>query len=125
MRESISIRLAALLFAASAVAQDPGAPAARPAQDPSKPAAPAVLKIGDQLPAGLKLTTMDGKEFTFQEVRGKTVVIHFWSTVCPSEKVAEPKLVKLATDYKDQDVVTLAIDANQPEIGEQPEPGAF
>jgi thiol-disulfide isomerase/thioredoxin len=123
MRESTFLWLAVAVLASTATAQAPGAPA-RP-QDPPKAAEPAVLNVGDQVPAGLKLATLDGKEFTFQEVRGKTVVIHFWSTVCPSEKVAEPKLMKLAGDYQDKDVVTLAINANQNEIGPRPEPAAF
>jgi thiol-disulfide isomerase/thioredoxin len=123
MRESISVWLAAALCAAAAMAQE-APPAGKPAQDPAK-AEPTILKIGDQVPPGTKLSTLDGKEFTFKEVRGKTVVIHFWSTVCPSEPVAEPKLLKLASDYRDKDVVVLAINANQNEIGARPEPAAF
>jgi thiol-disulfide isomerase/thioredoxin len=77
------------------------------------------------VPAGTRLTTPEGKDFTFDDVRGKTVVIHFWSTTCPWEKVAEPKIMKLASDYKDKGVVTLAINANQGEIGARPAPEAF
>jgi thiol-disulfide isomerase/thioredoxin len=92
-------------------------PAAKPKEEP--------LKVGATVPGTLALTGVDGKAFQFEEVRGKVVVIHFWSTDCPWEKAAEPKIMKLRDDFKDKDVVVLAINANQNEIGAKPAADAF
>lgn len=99
--------------------QEPKAAAQQPKETPK------VLELGAVVPKETKLTDLEGKEFTFGELRGKTVVIHFWSITCPWEKAAEPKLMKIASDYADKDVVVLAINSNQNEIGKQPEAAAF
>lgn len=88
-------------------------------------AKPVVLAVGSTVAADVALTDLDGKEFKFGDLRGKTVVIHFWSITCPWEKVAEPKLQQIATDYKDKDVVVLAINANANEIGAKPAAADF
>lgn len=100
-------------------------PAAPAGQDKDKEAAPTVLTVGSSVPADLRLTDADGNEFAFKEQRGKVVMLHFWSYDCPWEKVAEPKLKKLATDFKDKGVVVVAINANANEIGKQPDAEAF
>ncbi len=99
------------------------APAAAAQDAPEKK--PVVLAVGSTVAADVALTDLDGKQFKFGDVRGKTVVIHFWSITCPWEKNAEPKLQQIATDYKDKDVVVLAINANAGEIGAQPDAAAF
>ncbi len=124
------LSLAVLLaLVAPLTAQESAAPTkpAAPAQDTGtdKKAAPATLAVGTALPADLKLLDADGKEFAFKDHQGKVVMVHFWSTTCPWERVAEPKLNQLATDFKGKDVVVLAINANKGEIGEQPEAAAF
>lgn len=93
-------------------------------QDPAEEK-PLVLEVGATVPGTVGLRDTAGQPFTFEDVRGKTVVIHFWSIVCPAEKAAEPKLLKLADDYREKDVVVLAIAANAREIGEEPAPEAF
>ena len=101
----------------------PPAPADRGKQDPGKDdqARPKVpLEVGDMLPPDVKLKDKDGKDFVFAEQKGKVVFVHFWSFRCPWEKVAEPKLNKLAEDCKDQDFVAVAINANSNEIGKEP-----
>jgi thiol-disulfide isomerase/thioredoxin len=124
-RNLIPAALLAASLGATAFAQEGDAkPPSAPAQDPT-PKKPAVLAVGSTVPADVKLTDLDGKEFTFGDVRDKTVVIHFWSITCPWEKIAEPKLLQIATDYKDKDVVVLAINANAQEIGAKPDAEAF
>ena len=112
--------LAAAILAAPTAAQA-GANDA-PAQQPAS--RPKVLTVGAQVPADLKLPDIDGKEVALVQ-KGKIVVIHFWSSTCPWEKVAEPKINKLSDDFKGKDVVTYGIDANTKEIGERPEPATF
>jgi thiol-disulfide isomerase/thioredoxin len=119
---SSRIVLIGLWVAAAATAQQgetPPKPA--PAQQPK----PVVLQIGDTAPDDLQLTDTAGKPFSFKEARGKVVVIHFWSTQCPSEKAAEPKLMQLSKDLEGKDAIVVAINCNQTEIGEKPKPDAF
>jgi thiol-disulfide isomerase/thioredoxin len=78
------------------------------------------VKVGTEVPKSLALADINGKPVSFADLRGKTVVIHFWSVVCPAEPMAEPKVNKIADDYKDKGVVVLGINANQNEIGAQP-----
>ncbi|MBL8803364.1 MAG: redoxin domain-containing protein [Planctomycetes bacterium] len=101
------------------VAQD----STKPAQD--KPADTAQAekkpyKVGDVVDETIKLTDIDGKSVTMKELRGKVVFIHFWSKNCPYEVVADPKVAKLEKEWKDKNVVTLAINSNSTEIGTTP-----
>lgn len=132
MRSMFEAVLVTLSLAGGALAQTgeeakPQQPATPPAQERASDQdradvkeAPAVLKVGDTVPADVALIDTDGKAFTFGDVRGKVAVIHFWSTICPAEKAAEPKLMQLTDDLADKNVVVLAINANQPEIGARP-----
>lgn len=94
------------------------------AQD-AKSTKPTVLAVGSPVPTDLVLTDSKGKEFAFKDQKGKVVMVHFWSTSCPWEKQAEPKLNQLATDFKGKDVVCVAINANGNEIGQAPDAAAF
>ena len=117
-----------LMFALTlgAVLASPGAaqdkkqekPAAAPAAAATeKPA----YKLGSVVDETLKLTDIDGKSITFKDLRGKVVLIHFWSMTCPFEEVADPKVAALEKRWKDnKDVVVLAINANSSEIGATP-----
>ena len=81
----------------------------------------AAYKLGSVVDESLALNGLDGKKLSFKDLRGKVVLIHFWSTQCPYETVADPKFVELEKRWKDQkDVVILAINANSSEIGEAP-----
>lgn len=101
------------------VAQD----STKPAQDKPVEAAQSErkpYKIGDTVDETIKLTDIDGKAVTMKELRGKVVFIHFWSKNCPYEVVADPKVAKLETEWKDKNVVVLAINSNSTEIGTAP-----
>jgi thiol-disulfide isomerase/thioredoxin len=77
-------------------------------------------KLGSVVDEKLVLTDLDGKSMTFKDLRGKVVMIHFWSMTCPFEEVADPKVAALEKRWKDnKDVVVLAIAANSTEIGEK------
>lgn len=102
---------------------DPGTAKSEPQEASEKK--PLVLDVGATVPETTVLHDTEGKPFRFKDARGKTVVIHFWSTVCPAEEGAEPKLMKLAKDFAEKDVIVVAIAANQNEIGAKPDPEAF
>lgn len=104
-----------------AVAQDP---TPKPPAPPA-PAADKVLGIGDELPKGLSFRTIDGKLQAIDDLRGKVVVLHFWSTTCPWEVLAEPKLNALSAEFADKGVVLLGVAANANEIGSVPDAKEF
>ena len=88
-------------------------------QEPgSKPAAPAkvptVVKVGDKLPASLKLRDIDGKEITPETMKGKVVCMTFWSITCPIMIGKEPEFAALQKfcDDKGKDVMFLAVNSN-------------
>ncbi|MFB3854139.1 MAG: redoxin family protein [Vicinamibacterales bacterium] len=82
------------------------------------PVAP--FEIGKTVPGDITLTDLDGKVHKLADYRGKVVFIHFWSIVCPYEKLAEPKCKDLQSRYADKGVVQIAINANQGELKEGP-----
>ena len=73
-------------------------------------------EIGSTISGDIKLKDIQGKEHSLQDYRGKVVFIHFWSIICPYEKLAEPKCKQLQTDFGDKGVVQIAINANQREL---------
>ena len=54
-------------------------------------------------------TSVDGKEFNLTELRGKVVLVTFWSTKCVICASEVPKLNKMAASYKDKNVVFLGL----------------
>ena len=54
----------------------------------------------------------NGKTFELQQLKGKVVVLTFWSTKCAICHSEIPKLNKLAESYKNKEVVFLALTMN-------------
>ncbi len=54
-------------------------------------------------------TSLGGKEFDIEKLKGKVVLITFWSTKCPICAAEIPKLNELAETFKDKDVVFLGL----------------
>ena len=54
-------------------------------------------------------TSIDGKTFNLKEMKDKVVVLVFWGTYCPICISEMPELNKIAADYKDKDVIFLAV----------------
>lgn len=54
-------------------------------------------------------TSLGGKDFDLAQLRGKVVLVTFWSTKCPICASEIPKLNRLAANYKDKDVVFLGL----------------
>ena len=79
------------------------------------------LKLGAVVPETLSLPDMDGKLHSFKDLRGKVVIVHFWSDRCPAEKHGDPVVKSLEAHYAKKDVVLVAINSNQNELGAKPE----
>jgi peroxiredoxin len=55
------------------------------------------------------VTTLDGETFELEKLRGKVVVMTFWSTRCQICHAEIPKLNKMADHYKDSEVIFLGL----------------
>jgi len=77
------------------------------------------FEIGKPVDGTMTLTDIDGKQKALADLRGKVVVVSFWSVTCPYLKVAEPKLQNLHAEYAGKDVELVAINANQFEIADK------
>lgn len=53
--------------------------------------------------------SLTGENIELKNLRGKVVLITFWTTRCPICAAEIPKLNQLAADYKDKDVVFLGL----------------
>ena len=52
---------------------------------------------------------IDGVEHRLSDYRGRNVVVVFWATWCPACKVEIPHLIELRKEFKQDDLVILAI----------------
>jgi thiol-disulfide isomerase/thioredoxin len=97
-------------------------PVQKPDEKPVEtPAKPEPLKVGALVDEKLAMQDFDGKSQAFKELRGKTVILHFWSHLCPAEIHGDPVFVELEKHYAgNKDVVILGICSNQNELGEAP-----
>lgn len=107
----------ALALPAAAVAL--GAAPASVTDEQQKP-----LEIGSTVPESIRLMDFEGKPTSFKDLRGKVVLLHFWSYRCPAEKHADPVFQAMEKKYADsKDVVLLGIVSNQNELGAKPGEG--
>ena len=58
--------------------------------------------------------TMDGQTVELDSLKGKVVVLTFWSTKCAICESEIPKLNKIANNYKGKDVVFLGLTTDNP-----------
>ncbi len=65
------------------------------------------------------VTTIEGEHVKLSELRGKVVVLNFWFTKCGPCKLEMPDLNGLVNEFKDKDVVFLAITFNKKEMIQQ------
>ena len=59
-------------------------------------------------------TSLDGQTFNLAELKGKVVILTFWSTRCPICHDEIPKLNQLVKAYKDKNVVFLGLTLEGP-----------
>ena len=56
-----------------------------------------------------RVTSLEGREFDLADLRGKVVVLNLWFIGCPPCRTEIPGLNKLVEEFKDRDVVFLAL----------------
>ena len=116
----IPLVLASLIATPVAIGFQDDTPIEKPQPDDKKPK---TLKVGSTVPADLKLMSIDGTEVSFESLRDKIVILHFWSDRCPAERHADPIFKQMDERYaKNKDVVLVGIASNQRELGEKPGP---
>jgi thiol-disulfide isomerase/thioredoxin len=54
--------------------------------------------------------SLDGEQFTNDSVKGKVVLLQFWTTWCPYCKSEESLVNNLTTEYAGQGLVVIAVD---------------
>ncbi len=56
-----------------------------------------------------KLTSLDGKEVSLSDYKGKVILVNFWATWCPPCLAEMPDLNKLYVNYKDKGLQILGL----------------
>ena len=57
--------------------------------------------------------TLDGEVFTKESLKGKVVLVQFWTTWCPYCKGEQPAVDKLVHDFSGQGLVVLAVNVGE------------
>jgi peroxiredoxin len=83
--------------------------AEKPKEEKAKP-----IGIGNEVDAALVLNDIDGKGHKLADLRGKTVVIQFWSSHTSASY--DKRLAELATANGSKGVVFLAIDSDKADV---------
>lgn len=86
---------------------------------PVRPEGPvSYIQEGDTLPETLKLRSLDGKEVTLADFKGKVILINFWAGWCGPCLHEMPSIAALYKKLEKRGLVVLA-----PSMDEQPEQG--
>ncbi len=82
-----------------------------PFSDPTLDAADAVLALRERIhqEAGFSLTSMDGKTYSLDALRGKIVLLNFWATWCPPCRKEMPDMEILYRRFQQKGLVVLAV----------------
>ncbi len=85
-------------------------------QDRAAPSAtPATLQVGQPAPP-FQIKTLEGRQLTNQNYRGKVLLLYFWSTTCPPCVASMPKTKEShaqLSKYDDFAMISLSGDANE------------
>lgn len=74
----------------------------------------AFAQSGKNLAQNFTAVTMKGGDIELEALRGKVVVLTFWSTRCQICHVEIPKMNRMAAQYKGKDIVFLAATMEAP-----------
>jgi len=74
---------------------------------------PNVLTPGDSV-SQYQLTDLNGKPVSFDDYKGKGMVVNFWATWCPPCRREMPLLESVYQQYKSQDVIVIGISMGEP-----------
>jgi cytochrome c biogenesis protein CcmG, thiol:disulfide interchange protein DsbE len=100
-------------FAAQNPADLPQIPSSREEQNSEIPAANTLL-AGDQA-VEFTLLDLDSNDVSLSDYSGQPVVLNFWATWCAPCRIEMPELQNAFEAYQDQDLVILAINAQEEE----------
>jgi len=64
-------------------------------------------------PVDFELSDLEGRPVRLSGLKGKVVVINFWTTWCPSCQIEMPDLEKLHQRFKTSDFILLAVDLRE------------
>ena len=94
---------------------------APPMQDPALDAALALLELREALhqEAGFTLTSLDGKTYSLDGLRGKVVLLNFWATWCPPCRKEMPDLQKMYAELAGKGFVVLAVSDEKRDVVEK------
>ncbi len=73
---------------------------------------PRLVRVGDAAP-DFRLQTLDGRNVSLAELRGKVVMVHFWATWCPPCVEEIPSIDRLTRSLAGQDVAVLAVSVDE------------
>ncbi len=71
-----------------------------------------IIGEGDRAPE-FRLSTLDGKQVSLSDFRGKVVLVHFWATWCPPCVQEMPVLDRLYRSFINQDFELLAVSVDE------------
>ena len=93
----------------------------KPADVPAFDAAWALLELREAMhqEAGFALTSLDGKTYSLDGLRGKVVLLNFWATWCPPCRKEMPDLEKLYRELAGKGFVVLAVSDEKREVVEK------
>jgi len=75
----------------------------------------ALLAAGSREPAPrFHARSLDGEEFTNDSVKGKVVLVQFWTTWCPYCRKDQDAVDAVARDFGGKGLVVLAVNAGEP-----------
>ncbi|MGM7700248.1 peroxiredoxin family protein [Pseudalkalibacillus sp. Hm43] len=80
----------------------------------SSQAVPAIAQIGKPAP-DFKLQALSGEDVQLSDLKGKTVVLNFWTTWCSYCKKEIPELINLHHLYEKEGIVVLAVNLSSEE----------
>ena len=69
-----------------------------------------VIRLSDYSPPDFTLPTLGGGSITLSDLKGKVVLINFWTTWCPPCRKEMPSLERLYRHFKYGDFTLLAVD---------------
>jgi peroxiredoxin len=57
------------------------------------------------------LQALDGSTYSLTDLRGKAVLVNFWTSWCPPCRSEMPDMQKVFLDYQDEDFIILAVNS--------------
>ncbi len=73
---------------------------------------PRIIGQGDSAPE-FRLTSLDGRQVSLSDFKGKVAMVHFWATWCPPCVQEMPMIEKLYRDFLGKDLEILAVSVDE------------